>query len=106
MTLEADGIIDIWEIETGKVVAQYEGLEFHEAMLSIPGMTARIAELEQDIARKNGALHACDQTIAELEARLAAIPLASMERNFMGIEQAGDYHAIVEYFFPDEVTHE
>ena len=65
---------------------------------------ARIAELEADIARKNGALHACDQTIAALEARLATIPLASMERHIMGIDSAADYHEIVAYFFPQEAT--
>lgn len=51
MTLEADGIIDVWEIETGKVVAQYEGLEVHEDMQSIPDMNRRIAELEATVAR-------------------------------------------------------
>lgn len=45
MSLEADGIIDVWEIETGRVVAQYEGLEVHEDMQSIPDMKRRISEL-------------------------------------------------------------
>jgi len=71
---------------------------------TIEEQTSRIAELEADIARKNGALHACDQTIAALEARLATIPLASMERHIMGIDSAADYHEIVAYFFPQEAT--
>ncbi len=32
-SLEADGVIDVYEIETAKVVAQYEGLEVHEQLL-------------------------------------------------------------------------
>ena len=51
MTLEADGIIDVWEIETGKVIAQYEGLEVHEDMQSIHDMKQRIAELEATVQR-------------------------------------------------------
>jgi hypothetical protein len=31
-SLEADGMITIYEIETGGVVAQYEGLEVYEKM--------------------------------------------------------------------------
>jgi len=32
-SLEADGIITVYEIGTGKVVAQYEGLEIHNKLL-------------------------------------------------------------------------
>ena len=35
MSLEADGMITIYDIETGVVIAQYEGLEVHEAMLAM-----------------------------------------------------------------------
>lgn len=31
--LEADGLITVYDIETGTVIAQYEGLEVHAAML-------------------------------------------------------------------------
>jgi hypothetical protein len=31
--LDADGTIDIYEIGTGKVIAQYEGLVVHEKLL-------------------------------------------------------------------------
>jgi hypothetical protein len=31
--LEADGMIDVYKIETGKVIAQYEGLEVHRKLL-------------------------------------------------------------------------
>lgn len=31
-SLEADGLITIYNIETGEVVAQYEGLEIHEKL--------------------------------------------------------------------------
>ena len=35
----------------------------------------RIAELEADIARKNGAIHALDHLAAQLTAQLAAVPV-------------------------------
>ena len=35
MSLEADGMITIYDIETGVIIAQYEGLEVHEAMLAM-----------------------------------------------------------------------
>jgi hypothetical protein len=32
-SLEADGVITIYDIETGSVIAQYEGFDVHETML-------------------------------------------------------------------------
>jgi hypothetical protein len=45
MTLEADRIIDVWDIDTGKVIAQYEGLEVHHSMRSIAQLNEQIDEL-------------------------------------------------------------
>lgn len=42
--LEADGMIDVYEIETGKVVAQYEGLEVHEKIERIKAVLDIIKE--------------------------------------------------------------
>jgi len=104
MTLEADGIIDVWEIETGKVVAQYEGLEVHEDMQSILDMKRRIVELEKqlewqvDVANAFMERHELaikanmqqSETIARLEQdnkrlrHLDAMPLDAMERYYRG----------------------
>ncbi|MBX3060437.1 MAG: hypothetical protein KF770_28595 [Anaerolineae bacterium] len=35
MTLEADGTINIYDLEKGIVIASYEGLEIHYAMLEL-----------------------------------------------------------------------
>lgn len=35
MSLESDGSISIYEIETGNVIAEYEGLEIHKLVISV-----------------------------------------------------------------------
>jgi len=35
MTLEADGTIYVYDIETGDVIAEYEGLEVHNVMRNV-----------------------------------------------------------------------
>lgn len=42
MSLEADGMITIYDIETGVVIAKYEGLEVHEAMLAMKAAQHRV----------------------------------------------------------------
>lgn len=44
MSLEADGVISIYEIETGRRVAVYEGLEVHQ---EITRLRATLAEWQQ-----------------------------------------------------------
>ena len=44
----------------------------------------RIAELEADIARKNGAIHALDHLAAQLTAQLAAVPVDALRRYYRG----------------------
>ena len=46
--LEADGMITIFEIETGKVVAQYEGLEVHYMINALNDLILRIAGYDPD----------------------------------------------------------
>ena len=72
-TLEADGCITIYEVGTSRIVAQYEGLEIHQAM-------ERIAELEDKLARCNARLSSCQDTgnyagmvNEELKAEVAAL---------------------------------
>ena len=99
MTLEADGIIDVWDIDTGKMIAQYEGLEVHDAMQSIAQLRAEIevdkmmneaqwkmldarnaaiAQLNEQIAELWVQLAERDATIAVMRARLAAVPIAQL----------------------------
>ena len=68
MTLEADGIIEVWDIDTGKVIAQYEGLEVHDAMQSIDQLNLQVDELWVQLSER-------DATIAVMQARLAAVPM-------------------------------
>jgi hypothetical protein len=64
MKLEAIGIIDVWDRSigaNGAVIAQYEGLEIHEAMLSIPQLQEIIAALRNDVCYwRERALHCAE----------------------------------------------
>jgi len=65
MTFEADGIIEVWDINTGKVIAQYEGLQVHYSMQSIDQLNLQVDELLAQLAER-------DAAIAVMQARLAA----------------------------------
>ena len=83
--LEADGQISVYDIETGAVVATYEGLEVHQAMLQNKALVAAVAGLLQSaknaLADLEGILpeyepsgdreHPAWQTIEELKAAIA-----------------------------------
>lgn len=49
-SLEADGSITVYSLESGRVVAQYEGLEVHEAMQELAALRERVGELEWQLA--------------------------------------------------------
>lgn len=68
MTLEADGYITVYDIETAAVIAQYEGLDVHEAMLELPVLRRQIAALQ--VERKRLGLSFADQVRRQIAAEL------------------------------------
>ncbi len=84
--LEADGQISVYDINTGAVVATYEGLEVQQAMLQNKALVAAVAGLLQSaknaLADLEGILpeyepsgdreHPAWQTIEELKAAILA----------------------------------
>lgn len=65
MTLEADGYITIYEIETGNVVAQYEGLGVHAAILELAILRRQVAALQA--ARKRSGESFADEVRRQIE---------------------------------------
>lgn len=92
--LEADGQISVYDINTGAVVATYEGLEVHQAMLQNKALVAAVAGLLQSaknaLADLEGILpeyepsgdreHPAWQTIEELKAAIAISRIRDKER--------------------------
>lgn len=52
MTLESDGIINVWDIDTRRVIAQYEGLKVHDAMQSVAQLRATLDAVPVDALRR------------------------------------------------------